>query len=188
MGGDAMTKKHHFQLEENAAMSMPTLPVILDLDGELRTTSAAIAVGVGLSHASVIKLVRRYQEQMAELGLLRFEIQPRAKGAHGGGDAELAFLTEDQATFLIALMRNTDVVVRFKLNLVKEFSRMKAALQSRNASLWQQLQTVIAREIESKVRASFGSHLMLKRKAEKPSLEGERLSLESQVQPGLWLQ
>lgn len=169
-------------------MNPTTLPVILDLDGELRTTSAAIAVGVGLSHASTIKLVRRYRKQMSELGLVRFEIQPRAKGSHGGGDAEIAFLNEDQAMFLISLMRNTDVVVCFKLQLVKEFSRMKAALQSRHASLWQQLQTVIAREVESKVKASFGSHLMLRRKGEKSSLEGERLSLESQIQPGLWLQ
>lgn len=183
-----MTKKHQFQLEESAAMSMPALPVILDLDGELRTTSAAIAVGVGLSHAGTIKLVRRYREQMSELGLVRFEIQPKTKGVRGGSDSEIAFLNEDQAMFLISLMRNTDVVVGFKLRLVKEFSRMKAALQSRHASLWQQLQTVIAREVESKVKASFGSHLMLKRKAEKPSLEGERLSLESRIQPGLWLQ
>lgn len=182
-----MTKKHHFQLEENAAMSMPTLPVILDLDGELRTTSAAVAQGTEVQHATVIKLVRRYQAEMSRFGRVRFEIRP-FETSGGMQSREVAFLNEQQATFLISLMRNTPVVVDFKIRLVEEFFRMKAALQSRHASLWQQLQTVIAREVESKVKASFGSHLMLKRKAEKPSLEGERLSLESQVQPGLWLQ
>lgn len=186
-----MTKKHHFQLEGNDAMSTPMLPVVLDIDGELRTTSVAVAVNVNLPHPTVIKLVRRYQAQMTELGALRFEVSNSGfeiRNSTRGRHTEFAFLNEDQAAFLMTLMRNSEEVVRFKLRLVKEFSRMKAALQSRHASLWQQLQTVIAREVESKVKASFGSHLMLKRKAEKPSLEGERLSLESRIQPGLWLQ
>lgn len=185
-----MTKKHHFQLEVNAVMSTPILPVILDLDGELRTTSEAIAAGVGVQHKNVLDLTRRYQEQLMRLGRLAFETRKGAALPQGGfaKSTEVAFLDEQQATFLISLMRNTPVVVDFKIRLVEEFFRMKAALQSRHASLWQQLQTVIAREVESKVKASFGSRLMLKRKAEKPSLEGERLSLESQIQPGLWLQ
>lgn len=172
-------------------MSAPILPVILDLDGELRTTSAAIAVGVGLSHATVIKLVRRYQAEIGRFGPVRFEISNSGfeiRNSTRGRHTELAFLNEGQATFLISLMRNTAAVVEFKIRLVQEFIRMKAALKSRHASLWQQLQTVIAREVESKVKASFGSHLMLRRRAEKSSLEGERLSLESQIQPGLWLQ
>lgn len=182
-----MNKKHHFQIEGNTAMSMATLPVILDLDGELRTTSAAIAVGVDLPHPTVIKLVRRYRAEISRFGRVRFEIQPFETNG-GAQSREVAFLNEGQATFLISLMRNTAAVVEFKLRLVEEFIRMKAVLQSRHTSLWQQLQTAIAREVESKVKASFGSHLMLKRKAEKPSLEGARLSLESQIQPGLWLQ
>ena len=185
-----MTKKHQFQPKGNAAMSAPILPVILDLDGELRTTSAAIAVGVGLSHASTIKLVRRYQAEISRFGPLRFEIQKGCALPQGGfaKATEYAFLNEGQATFLISLMRNTAAVVEFKIRLVEEFIRMKAALQSRHASLWRQLQAVIAQEVESKVKASFGSHLMLRRRAEKSLLEGERLSLESQIQPGLWLQ
>ena len=182
-----MTKKHNIQPKGNAVMSMPALPVILDLDGELRTTSAAVAVGVGLPHPTVIKLVRRYQAEISRFGRVGFEIQP-FETSGGAQSREVAYLNEGQATFLISLMRNTAAVVEFKIRLVEEFIRMKAALQSRHASLWQQLQTVIAREIESKVKSSFGSHLMLKRKAEKPSLEGERLSLESRIQPGLWLQ
>lgn len=172
-------------------MSTPMLPVVLDIDGELRTTSVAVAVNVNLPHPTVIKLVRRYQAQMTELGALRFEVSNSGfeiRNSTRGRHTEFAFLNEDQAAFLMTLMRNSEDVVRFKLRLVKEFSRMKAALQSRHASLWPQLQAVIAREVESKVKASFGSRLMLKRKAEKPSLEGARLSLESQIQPGLWLQ
>jgi hypothetical protein len=47
------------------------------------------------------------------------------------------------------------------------------------------MQALIAREVESKVRASFGSHLMLERKREIPQLDEERFRLELQIQPSL---
>ena len=56
-----------------------------------------------------------------KLGLVRFEIQPREKGSHGGGDVEYAILNEDQATFLVTLFRNTPTVLEFKLSLVQQF-------------------------------------------------------------------
>lgn len=56
-----------------------------------------------------------------QFGLVRFEIAPRAKGQHGGGDVQFAILNEQQSTFLLTLMRNTEIVVRFKVELVKEF-------------------------------------------------------------------
>lgn len=46
---------------------------------------------------------------------------------------------------------------------------------------------MIAREVESKVRASFGSHLMLERKREIPHFRDERYRLESEIQPSLLL-
>ena len=48
------------------------------------------------------------------------------KGANNGAmDWSLVRLNEDQATFLLSLMQNTDEVVKFKINLVKEFRRLK---------------------------------------------------------------
>jgi hypothetical protein len=57
--------------------------------------------------------------------------------------------------------------------------------QTNQLGLWQQMQALIAREVESKVRASFGSHLMLERKREIPTLDAERDLLERQIQPSL---
>jgi phage regulator Rha-like protein len=76
-------------------------------------------------------------------------------------------------------------VIEFKIALVKEFFRMRDELGRREKSLWQQMHALIAREVESKVRASFGSHLMLERKREIPRFDEERLLLESQIQPSL---
>jgi len=94
-------------------------------------------------------------------------------------------LNEHQATLLITFMRNSPKVVSFKIALVKEFFRMRDELGRREQSLWQQMQALIAREVESKVRASFGSHLMLARRRELAALDAERELLERQMRPSL---
>ncbi|WP_186205930.1 KilA-N domain-containing protein [Burkholderia gladioli] len=48
---------------------------------------------------------------------------------------------------------------------------------------WRQMLELEKRDESSKVRASFGSHLMLQRKREKPSIEKERERLATALQP-----
>jgi phage regulator Rha-like protein len=97
----------------------------------------------------------------------------------------VAVLNEHQCTLLIAMMRNNKQVIRFKIGLVKEFYRMRDELGRREDNLWQQMQALIAKEVGSQVRASFGSHLMLTRKREIPQLRDERGMLEAAIQPSL---
>lgn len=89
------------------------------------TTTLVVAEGVKLIHKRVIELVRRYQSDFEEFGLLRFQTAPRLKGQHGGGDVEYAELSEDQATYLITLFRNKPIVRQFKIRLVKDFRRAR---------------------------------------------------------------
>lgn len=79
-------------------------------NGEARTTSLAIAEGTGSEHASVIKLARTYKSDLEEFGLLGFNIAPRLKGQHGGGNTEYATLDEPQATLVMTYMKNTPIV------------------------------------------------------------------------------
>ena len=44
-------------------------------DAQPRTTTLQIALGLGLQHASVIKLVRTYRPDFAEFSPIRFEIR-----------------------------------------------------------------------------------------------------------------
>ena len=74
-----------------------------------------------------------------------------------------------------------------KETFIAAFNAMADQLQSRDMNLWQKMQALIAKEVESKVRASFGSHLMLTRKREIPLLRHERIELESQIQPPLFI-
>lgn len=153
-------------------------------DGELRAASTVLARGMEQQHRAVLQLIRKHESSLAELGGVAFEMQPfETKG--GTQHREVAMLNEHQSTLLIALMRNSAKVIKFKIGLVKEFYRMRDHLARGERNLWQQLQALIAKEVASEVRASFGSHLMLDRKRELPSLRDERCLLESAIQPSL---
>ena len=161
-------------------------PIVALFDSEPLAASDALAVGVKHSHESVIKLVRKHQASLELFGLVRFEIRPRLKGQHGGGDVEVALLNEPQSTLLISMMRNTAIVIACKVRLVQEFYRMRDALNQRAQGLWQQMQALIAQEVESKVKATYGSLLMLDRKREIPFFETERQRLDEEIQPPLF--
>ncbi len=103
-------------------------------NGELVTSTLVIAEGAQNSHEAVIKLVRKYQKDLEEVGnLLRFEIRAREEGKHGGGDVEYALLNEPQTTLLFTFMQNTEIVRAFKVKLVKAFYRMRDTLQFQGA-------------------------------------------------------
>jgi len=66
-----------------------------------------------------MRLIKEYQVSIEEaFGILRFEIG-EIKGR--GQPEKFALLTEDQATFVIMLTRNTPPVRKFKRALVKAF-------------------------------------------------------------------
>jgi phage regulator Rha-like protein len=145
-----------------------------------------IAKGLKLRHRSVIQLVRKHLDSLKVLGRVQFQIAPFSTGG-GVQSCEVALLNEHQAALLISMMRNTEKVLEFKVALIKEFFRMRDDMQGRNLDLWAQMQALIAKEVESKVHASFGSHLMLQRKREIPHFNEERTLLENQIQPSLFI-
>ncbi len=151
------------------------------VNGEPLASTEIIAKGVGVQHKNVLALVRSRADLLAEFGKLAFETRVNRRGPV----TEYAQLNERQTTLLLTLMRNSDKVSAFKVELIREFYRMRDALQQRDQNLWQQMQALIAREVESKVRASFGSHLMLERKREIPHFRDERERLEHEIQPSL---
>ncbi|KUF07247.1 Rha family transcriptional regulator [Leucobacter sp. G161] len=107
-----------------------TINIIEDADGELRVSSLIIAGRTENQHASVMRIVRDRQAELEEFGLVGFEIAPRMSGQHGGGDTMYALLNEPQSTLLMTFMRNSPVVVEFKVELVKQFFAMRQALAS----------------------------------------------------------
>ncbi|WP_019573356.1 Rha family transcriptional regulator [Curvibacter lanceolatus] len=164
---------------------MQITPLVTAFEGEARASSETIARGIGIQHKNVLALLRRHQSDFDAFGRVAFET--RTFETRGGKQQrEFALLNEHQAGLLIAFMRNSPKVIEFKVALIREFFRMRDELQHRERGLWRQMQELIAKEVESKVRASFGSHLMLERKREIPALEHERFVLEQHIQPQLF--
>ena len=107
--------------------------VIKTQDGQLVTTSEAIAQGTDTQHKNVLELVREYQIQLETLGGVAFETRP-FKTNGGIQQREIALLTEPQSTFLLTLMRNSEIVVKFKLALVKAFYELKSGTAAGGAA------------------------------------------------------
>ena len=84
------------------------------------TTSAAIAEGVCAQHKNVLELLRRNILDFQEFGRVTFETRP-FETPGGTQHREVAILNEQQATLLMTYMRNSPVVKKFKMRLVKAF-------------------------------------------------------------------
>lgn len=71
----------------------------------------------------------------------------------------------------------------FHLDVIEAFD----SAQVNTMGVYQQLQALVAEEVSTQVRASFGSRLMLDRKRAIPEFRRRREQLESQIQPSLQL-
>lgn len=89
---------------------------------EPMTTSLAVAEGTENTHQAIMKMVKTYVSQLQEFGEVGFQIRLNPQGS----PTEFAFLNEPQATLLITFLRNSEIVVRFKVALVKAFYELRA--------------------------------------------------------------
>lgn len=103
--------------------------------GEPMTTSLLIAEGVGNQHKNVNALIRKHIGKTKILSALQTR-----KIMTKGRPLELFLLNEKQATFLITLMNNSDLVLMFKEKLVEEFfdmrRRIDIAANNKNNHEW----------------------------------------------------
>jgi len=101
------------------------------------TTTLIIAEGVGNDHRNVMRLLKRYSSTKI---LSTFET---AKVSNGGRPVEYAILNETQATFLVTLMNNSEIVVLFKEALTNAFVRQReiisGLIQQRKDPDWQNI-------------------------------------------------
>lgn len=97
------------------------------------TDSLIISSGTGVAHRKIKEAIRKYQEVMERFGKLSAPYQAESTG---GRPEEYYLLNEEQATFLITLLKNTDVVIEFKARLVSEFYKMRQFILERKTQTW----------------------------------------------------
>jgi phage regulator Rha-like protein len=95
---------------------------------KLFTTSLIIAEQTKNTVHSVRELIKKYKNDLEEFGVLSFEMRKPNKNSKGGRPQEIYYLNEEQTTLLLTFMRNSDIVIKFKKKLVKEFYKMKKSL------------------------------------------------------------
>ena len=116
--------------------------VITMMDNEPRVSSKHLAEGFEVAHTSVQKMMLKYRAEMEQLGKV-VEVKARFSKTHlnsadlkselSGQEKLEYFLNEQQATFFGQLTRNSEVSVKFKLSLTKEFFAMRNKLQNLKA-------------------------------------------------------
>lgn len=97
------------------------------LDAVPFTTSKVIAEMTGIEHRKIKVAIRKYQNEINSFGL---SASYQAESS-GGRPEEIIKLNEQQATFLMTLLKNTPVVVAFKKELVRQFYNMRTELMNR---------------------------------------------------------
>lgn len=128
---------------------------IVQIENQLVVDSRIIAEQLGIKHLSFLKLIKAHKATIeANFGVVRFEIHKPLEGSQGGRPETFYWLTESQATFLMALSRNTPEVISCKVGLIKAFDEQKKQLENpADRALLNELANRIAKLEEQSVLA-----------------------------------
>lgn len=100
----------------------------LSPDQQPRVSSRDLAAALDNQHKNVIALIAAHQALFEELGVIAFETEKPSEGSLGGRPTQTAYLNEDQCYFLLTLVRNSELVAKLKLTLVKAFAKARAQI------------------------------------------------------------
>lgn len=107
---------------------------LVELKGnDVFTNSKVIAEGTENQHESVVAIIKKYEKDILDFGRIDFS---DLKSGKRGQPERVYYLNEEQATFVITLLRNSKVVVKFKKELVKQFYAMRRFLLEKQTELW----------------------------------------------------
>ena len=104
---------------------------------DIFTDSMIIAQGTNNQHESIARIINSYLKEIETFGEIRLT-DLKSGNSKGGRPVKIYLLNEPQATFLMTLLRNNDVTVAFKLELVKEFFTMRQFLREKQSSEWKE--------------------------------------------------
>lgn len=104
--------------------------LVLVRDNTTLTTTKIISIETNVKHQNVLQLFKRHEGTIKNFGVIMFDSINPKKGGLGGRPETLYYLNENQLTYFLMLMRNSDKVIEFKIKIAKEFIRMKETLNN----------------------------------------------------------
>lgn len=102
---------------------------------EIFTNSKIIANGTNNKHESIVSIIQKYWGDISDFGKIEFS-DFKSGNLKGGRPERIYYLNEEQATFVITLLRNSKNVVKFKKELVKQFYAMRRFLLEKQTKQW----------------------------------------------------
>lgn len=103
--------------------------------GDVYTNSWIISENVGRQHRAVLKNIRKFENDLKDLGKL---FSYTASATKTRGQERIIYdLNEQQAIFLMTLMDNSPRVIQFKKALAMSFVKMKRFILERQTQEWQ---------------------------------------------------
>lgn len=102
-------------------------------ENDVFTNSKVIAEGTNNQHESVVAIIRKYESDIVDFGKIDFS---DLKSGKRGQPERVYYLNEEQETFIITLLRNSKVIVKFKKELVRQFYAMRRFLIEKQSKLW----------------------------------------------------
>jgi Rha family phage regulatory protein len=154
--------------------------VTVDQD-QIVTDSETLAQAFGKRHKNVLQA---YDRLKCSDEFNRLNFQP-VEFLDAKGELRRRVTMTKDGFAMLAMGFTGPKAAAFKEDFIRAFNEMADALRRGEQNLWQQMQALIAKEAESQVRASFGSHLMLERKRALPNFRDEREELAAKIQPSL---
>jgi phage regulator Rha-like protein len=110
-------------------------------ENEPRISHRIIAEHTANQQKNVVELITKYSEKMELFGKLPFKTEAIKNSKNKINEQKTFYLNEQQATLLLTFMRNNEIVINFKVKLVKEFFEMRQLLLNPEASQPIQTQT-----------------------------------------------
>jgi phage regulator Rha-like protein len=99
--------------------------LIIVLDNEPRVSHKVIAENTSNKVQSIQDLITKNLPDFEEFGTMEVEILNVKNSAGASNQQKTYFLNEYQATLLMTYLRNSEIVKKFKISLVKEFYKLK---------------------------------------------------------------
>lgn len=110
--------------------------LVEERNGELLVSSITIAENINLLHDSLLSNISKYENEIKQFGaLIEQDFKESLNISNNKSllkQRKAYLLNENQTMLLINLSRNTDLVIKFKMNLTKAFSLMKNKLFQKN--------------------------------------------------------